>query len=106
MWRYWRQVCAGSRPILGRISQCHLPTEVFDIDYVTLSEIFLQVLPINTNNFYFHTIQSIMDKMADKKDDFDFPDIEFEEKDLKPEEYTCNATQAFDAVFQCYSMYQ
>jgi hypothetical protein len=43
--------------------------------------------------------------MADKKDDFDFSDIEFEEKDLKAEEYTCNATQAFDAVFQCYSMY-
>ncbi|KAI9286616.1 hypothetical protein BC943DRAFT_275800 [Umbelopsis sp. AD052] len=42
--------------------------------------------------------------MADKKDDFDFLDIELEEKDLKPEEYTCNATQAFDAVFQCYTL--
>lgn len=48
------------------------------------------------NNFY----------MAEKKEDiFDFPDIEFEEKDLKPEDYTCSATQAFDAVFQCYSTY-
>lgn len=45
--------------------------------------------------------------MADKKEDlFDFPDIELEEKDLKQEDYTCSATQAFDAVFQCYSMYQ
>ncbi|CAO3687930.1 unnamed protein product [Umbelopsis vinacea] len=43
--------------------------------------------------------------MADKKEDlFDFPDIELEEKDLKQEDYTCSATQAFDAVFQCYTL--
>src|ERR1700710_2751195 len=40
-------------------------------------------------------------QMSEKKEEvFDFPDIELEEKDLKLEEYTCNATQAFDAVFQ------
>jgi hypothetical protein len=42
--------------------------------------------------------------MSEQKEEvFDFPDIELEEKDLKLEDYTCNATQAFDAVFQCYS---
>ncbi|KAJ2958707.1 hypothetical protein NQZ79_g5751 [Umbelopsis isabellina] len=45
--------------------------------------------------------------MSEQKEEvFDFPDIELEERDLKPEEYTCNATQAFDAVFQCYSEWQ
>ncbi|CAM0136659.1 unnamed protein product [Umbelopsis sp. WA50703] len=43
--------------------------------------------------------------MSEQKEEvFDFPDIELEEKDLKLEDYTCNATQAFDAVFQCYTL--